>query len=762
MDSSTFSSISRGSSLGDSSELDAHLTLSDKLKPFKTSHFDPDAYITSKCYTMNEKEIRHLCSNLVDLKKASAEEMRKSVYANYGAFIRTSKEISDLEGQLLSMRNLLSTQAAFVHSLAEGVGLDSLSSDEEDSCLEDHTSQQNIHLSKMENWLVEFLDTLEVLLAEKRVDEALAALDEGEKIVEEANQRKSLNTSSLLSFQTAITEQRQKLADQLAETMSLSSIRGVELRSAVLALKKLGDGPRAHTLLLNSHQQRLHTSIQSFRSSNALCGRAYTTTISQLVFSTIAQAVNDSMLAFGEEPAYSSELVTWTVKQTETLALHLKRHVLVSSAASGSLRVAAECVQVCLGYCSLLEARGLSLSSVLLRLFRPFIEQTFSDSLKKIEQSSAAVAAADDWCLVYPVGTRPVSGSNASQPKLSSSAHKFSSMVQDFVEDTGPLESFKMDNLTLEGMLKVFNSYVNLLINALPGSTENENLEGFGNKIVRIAETEAQQIALLANASLLADEILPRAALKLMPFQQQTNNRSLETPRKGHSDRQNRVPEQREIKRRLQRAVDRLRDSFCRQHALDLIFTEDGETQLCAQMYTNLDSYAYEPEWFPSPIFQELYVRLTRIASIATDMFVGRERFATVLLIRLSETVILWLSNDQNFWEEIESGPHPLGPLGLQQFYLDMEFVMLFCSQGRYLSRSLHQVIKDIIDRAIQALYATGIDPQSVLPEDEWFAEVGQIAIKMLSGKANFGNVERNPVTSPTSSSIYSHGSNLD
>jgi len=34
------------------------------------------------------QEIRHLCSYLVELKKASAEEMRKSVYANYGAFIR--------------------------------------------------------------------------------------------------------------------------------------------------------------------------------------------------------------------------------------------------------------------------------------------------------------------------------------------------------------------------------------------------------------------------------------------------------------------------------------------------------------------------------------------------------------------------------------------------------------------------------------------------------------------------------------------------
>jgi hypothetical protein len=54
----------------------------------------------------------------------------------------------------------------------------------------------------------------------------------------------------------------------------------------------------------------------------------------------------------------------------------------------------------------------------------------------------------------------------------------------------------------------------------------------------------------------------------------------------------------------------------------------------------------------------------------------------------------------------------------------------------------------------------------STLPEDDWFAEVAQIAIKMLTGKANFGNVERD-VTSPTASvsaksvsSIVSHGSN--
>lgn len=45
------------------------------------------------------------------------------------------------------------------------------------------------------------------------------------------------------------------------------------------------------------------------------------------------------------------------------------------------------------------------------------------------------------------------------------------------------------------------------------------------------------------------------------------------------------------------------------------------------------------------------------------------------------------------------------------QLYLDMEFVILFSSQGRYLSRNLHQVIKNIIERAIDIVASTGLDP---------------------------------------------------
>ncbi|KAJ9537564.1 hypothetical protein OSB04_030297 [Centaurea solstitialis] len=746
---SKLSSRSRGGAPVKPNSKETGPKLEENLNIFKSDKFDADGFVNSKCNSLNEKngkkvrhvdmkmehssvnnlllvnilktedvfslkEIRQLCSYLLDLKKASAEEMGRSVYANYTAFIRTSKEISDLEGELLSIRNLLSTQATLIHGLAEGVHVDSLSiAVPGGNGLSPDVDRDP---SDLENWLIEFPDILDVLLAERRVEEALATLDEGERVASEAKEKDSLSPVVLKSLQMAITECRQRLANQLADAASQPTTRGSELRAAISALKKLGDGPRAHSLLLQAHYQRLQSNMQTLRPSSTSYGGAYTAAISQLVFSVIAQTATDSNAIFGNEPAYSSELVMWATKQTEDFALLVKRHALASSAAAGGLRAAAECVQIAMGHCSLLEARGLALCPVLLKLFRPSVEQALDANLKRIEESTAALAAADDWDLsssptVTRLSGRPSSTSlnaiSAYQHKLSSSAQRFNMMVQHAHKSTPRLHG------------------------------RRSKLRGSGNKIVRMAETEAQQMALLANASLLADELLPRAAMKLTPVAQAID------PRRRPSDRQNRNPEQREWKRRLASIVDRLKDSFCRQHALDLIFTEDGDSHLTADMYINMDGSVEEIEWFPSPIFQELYAKLYRMSAIAAEMFVGRERFSTMLLMRLTETVILWLSEDQAFWDDIEEGPRPLGPLGLQQFYLDMKFVISFASQGRYLSRNLNRVVNEIISKALASFAATGVDPYGVLPEDEWFGDICQDAIERLSGKPRLANGER-------------------
>lgn len=327
-----------------------------------------------------------------------------------------------------------------IHGLAEGVHIDLLSSSNSDGLSKNAISNsEDRETSDLDKWLVEFPDLLDVLLAERRVDEALAALDEGERVVSEAKEMKSLNPSVLMSLQNSITERRQKLADQLAEAACQPSTRGAELRASISALKRLGDGPNAHSLLLNAHLQRYQYNMQSLRPSSTSYGGAYTAALAQMVFSAVAQAASDSLAIFGEEPAYTSELVMWATKQTEAFALLVKRHALASSAAAGGLRAAAECVQIALGHCSLLEARGLALCPILLKLFRPSVEQALDANLKRIQESTAALAAADDWVLIHPTMTnrqtgRPssisVGNTTALQHKLTNSAHRFNWMVQ--------------------------------------------------------------------------------------------------------------------------------------------------------------------------------------------------------------------------------------------------------------------------------------------------------------------------------------------
>lgn len=149
------------------------------------------------------------------------------------------------------------------------------------------------------------------------------------------------------------------------------------------------------------------------------------------------QAARDSVAVFGEEPAYASELVLWARSETELFAALVKRHVLSSSAAAGGLRAAAECVQIALGHCQLLEEQGLALCPVLSKLVRPSVEQALEANLTRIEESVSALAAADDWVLSPPgamlrgsYGMRASYGTGLSHVKLSSSAHRFNFMVQ--------------------------------------------------------------------------------------------------------------------------------------------------------------------------------------------------------------------------------------------------------------------------------------------------------------------------------------------
>lgn len=62
-----------------------------------------------------------------------------------------------------------------------------------------------------------------------------------------------------------------------------------------------------------------------------------------------------------------------------------------------------------------------------------------------------------------------------------------------------------------------------------------------------------------------------------------------------------------------------------------------------------------------------LFVKLQQLATVAGDVLLGKEKIQKILLARLTETVVIWLSDEQEFWGVFEDESAPLQPIGLQQ-----------------------------------------------------------------------------------------------
>jgi hypothetical protein len=144
-------------------------------------------------------------------------------------------------------------------------------------------------------------DLLDVLLAERKVADALNVLEEGEKLaaggqVEGGSGRGVLSSKDAAELHATLTERRARLAEQLAEAAQQPSVRGAELRDAVAALVRLGDGPRAHTLLLSAHQERLKMTVRALRPTGTSYGGAYTAALSQVSGGVAGGAVAEQVV----------------------------------------------------------------------------------------------------------------------------------------------------------------------------------------------------------------------------------------------------------------------------------------------------------------------------------------------------------------------------------------------------------------------------------------------------------------------------------
>lgn len=206
-----------------------------------------------------------------------------------------------MEQGIIKLRSLLRTRTGVVRNLAEWI--DPIRTLPNSSAKTNVYSREIINPSSSssrsnpEYIAFSLPNIFDSLLAERKIELALATLEEGENLVRECNACTSKDGNlSLLTpvtsvfLQAALKKRKNALLDYLAYMSKQPSVRGIELRAIVAYMDQLGEGAHAHTMLLYAHYARFKRNSRGLHPIGTSYRGALTAALSQMAFSTILQA----------------------------------------------------------------------------------------------------------------------------------------------------------------------------------------------------------------------------------------------------------------------------------------------------------------------------------------------------------------------------------------------------------------------------------------------------------------------------------------
>lgn len=340
---------------------------------------------------------------------------------------RISEEAIEMEHELIELRKNVSAQGILVQDLLTGVCCEV--EEWNQSAADIHEVQQDPDNCEFQDPLPNevddhntFLENIDVLLAEHKVEEALEALVDEERNSLELKISEDTSSTVGSSDKSAFLKRKAALEDQLVGITEQPYISFVELKKALLSLIKLGKGPLAHQLLLKFYGARIQKSIEVFLPSCSVCPRTYPATLSKIVLSIISLTTKESGSLFGDNPAYTNRVVQWAEWEIEFFVRMVKENA-PSSETVSALRAVSICIQASLNYCLKLESQGLKLSKLILVLLRPFLEEVLELNFRR-----ARKAVID---LVEPDGSMPFS------PRFTSPLSAFATSSDSLLVDSG-------------------------------------------------------------------------------------------------------------------------------------------------------------------------------------------------------------------------------------------------------------------------------------------------------------------------------------
>ncbi|KAL5990404.1 hypothetical protein ACLOJK_011304 [Asimina triloba] len=367
----------RDRGIGDSSESDTSLESS--LGSGGLADDDSDLQ------SMTAKGIKRLCSELLELQMSSDDDFHKKAEV--------------IEKDLMQLKKHLLTQRRLVRDLMDGIYLDALSEELIDPNTEEDSGSELCSPGTLETHTGNIKETLDVLLSEHRLEEALLILEGEPKTLQNIQSQEDFPPETISSHNNMIMEGRKRLADQFAMVAEHPRITAPELHRSLSGLYRLCDHHRANLLLLQFYRSRIAHGIHDLQHSEPYLHETYIRELAKFVFSVISQAATSFISLYGETSPYASELILWARQETENFACYFGRYVKSISETTGGISLAVESVKHTISFCSMLDSQRILLRPYLIKLIRPCVEGVLQMHLEHERQVIDIFTGTDSWLL---------------------------------------------------------------------------------------------------------------------------------------------------------------------------------------------------------------------------------------------------------------------------------------------------------------------------------------------------------------------------
>ncbi|PIA45488.1 hypothetical protein AQUCO_01700782v1 [Aquilegia coerulea] len=656
----------------------------------------------SKIESLTAKGIKRLCSELLELKKASEEDFHRSVYLNYSTFVGIFQQVGGIENELERLRQHVSTQSFLVKNLIDGTYLEILSKESIDSIIEESLDGEQSPLDNLEVHADAVLEALDTLLSEHRLEEALIILEMEDIKLKMIHLEDNPLPRFLSAYESSISERKSRLAYQYARLADHPRVAAPEFQKALSGLCRLNDSHCATQLLLKYYRSRLENGVHDLRSSNPYLHRTYFGELAKFVFSVISQAARSFVLLYGEKSPYASELIQWVCEETEVFVCYFNKYIISISDVDGGLATAVEAAQYAILFCSILETQRIVLRPFLVKLIRPSMEEVLKLHINHYKKVIGLFTASDDWSLgkyliqgiLKEEASPMVIGHSMEYCHLTNSGRKFVTLLQAIMKEVFPLVILQMETSIFDGLLELFKEYIDNLERTI--QSRAFVVDGNDGRIVQLSIL-ANALALVHIVSITGRSIfkdLKNSGCQLIAdivaesFYEELDNWLFS----------------------IQDVVNRLRYQF-KQHVIHRVMSPEGGPLFSAEIYCvdQGDSKAFN-DLRPSVAFQVLFLELRHLEKVGKDIFINVNLLMEELLRELMEVLFEWLENNQDFWQTIDEKSNFQQTYCFEQFVLDMQFLVEITRFGGYCSSNLVDASLSLISRAA-AFLSAGLNP---------------------------------------------------